>query len=113
MSRVALLAVVLALVAGGGSRPTSKNGSGGSTPRRSPPGVAPPPRPGAHPRRLHHVAAHRPGGLAPPGSPVWAASFASPATSHWQNQPPELLPAGSDIISNTDGLSRHFAPLLR
>jgi hypothetical protein len=55
----------------------------------------------------------RTGGLGSPGYPVWDAYFAFPASSQWQDEPTNLLAAGSDIIGNTDGLSRHFSPLLR
>jgi len=55
---------------------------------------------------------HRTGGIGSPGNIVWDAYFAFPSDSHWHAQPSGLLTAGSDIIDNTDGLSRRFAPLL-
>ena len=55
---------------------------------------------------------HGTGGIGGPGGVDWDAYFAFPAGSHWHAQPSGLLAAGSDIIDNTDGLSRHFAPLL-
>jgi hypothetical protein len=55
---------------------------------------------------------HQTGGIGHPGDIDWDAYFAYPANSNWRHQPSGLLAAGSDIIDNTDGLSRRFAPLL-
>jgi hypothetical protein len=55
---------------------------------------------------------HRTGGIGSPGDIDWDAYFAFPANSRWRVQPAGLVAAGSDIIDSTDGLRRHFAPLL-
>ena len=52
------------------------------------------------------------GGLGGPGSVVWDAYFGFAANARWQREPSGLLAAGSDIIDNTNGLERHFLPLL-
>jgi hypothetical protein len=58
------------------------------------------------------LADHKTGGIGSPGDVVWDAYFAYPAGSTWTNEPSGLLAAGSDIISNTGGLTRAFSPLL-
>jgi hypothetical protein len=60
----------------------------------------------------HWLADHDTGGIGSPGDVVWDAYFAYPAASMWTSEPSGLLVAGSDIISNTNGLTRAFSPLL-
>lgn len=55
---------------------------------------------------------HQTGAIGSPGDIDWDAYFAFPSDSRWQSEPSKLLTAGSDIIDNTDGLTRRFAPLL-
>ena len=56
--------------------------------------------------------AHRVAGLGGEGYTVWDAYFAFPSSSRWRQTPSGALAAGSDIVSNTGGLSSHFIPLL-
>jgi hypothetical protein len=55
---------------------------------------------------------HPVGGLAAPGSVIWDAYYALPASSTWHARPSGVLASGSDIIDCTAGLVKHFVPLL-
>ena len=56
--------------------------------------------------------AHQTGGLGGTGGVVWDAYLAFGSRARWQTTPSNLLAAGSDIISTTDNLNKHFTPTL-
>ena len=52
------------------------------------------------------------GGLGGPGDIVWDAYYAFTKAASWRSKPTGLVASGSAIIDNTDGLDKHFIPLL-